>query len=164
LSGVFGLLLQQFVPRTMTTRVPCEAPYEQIPHLCDKMGTRAGDLVVAIWEAGFEQTQVTAANTQFGIGAKKQMQDFYDSQAKKLRTTYEHPLVKPFLRGAYDKSALLAQALQSETAFARLKALPGLAGVREKVEEIELLCTERRLLAEQERLHRILHGWLGLHI
>jgi hypothetical protein len=42
--------------------------------------------------------------------------------------------------------------------------LPGLANVRDKVSELESLCDERRLLAEQERLHVLLHSWLMVHI
>ena len=32
------------------------------------------------------------------------------------------------------------------------------------LDELEALCRERRRLAEQERLHGWLHGWLLLHI
>src|SRR5262249_34040043 len=33
ITGIYGLFLQQVLPRMMTARVPHEAPYEQIPHL-----------------------------------------------------------------------------------------------------------------------------------
>jgi hypothetical protein len=36
--------------------------------------------------------------------------------------------------------------------------------VKEQVTELQRLCDERRQLAEQERLHRLLHGWLLVHI
>jgi hypothetical protein len=87
-----------------------------------------------------------------GVGAKVQLQEFYESQ------------VLPFLSGPFRRSALLAKPLQAENAFARLKALPGLVDVKAQIEEMELLCSERRQLAEQERLHRLLHGWLLLHV
>src|SRR5580692_7192692 len=47
-TGIFGLLLQQLLPRLLTTRVPAEAPYEQIPHLCRVMRKRADALVDSI--------------------------------------------------------------------------------------------------------------------
>ncbi len=152
ITGVFGLLLQQFVPRMITTRVPCEAPYEQIPHLCKVMAQKAEKLVSSAWERDLQETQMSMRGSQLGLGAKVQLQEFYEAQ------------ILPFLSKPYRRSALLAQPLQAETAFARLKALPGLADVKEQVEELELLCAERRQLAAQERLHHLLHGWLLLHI
>ena len=45
LSGVYGLVLQHILPRLIMTRVACEAPYEQIPHLCNKMRVRADEVL-----------------------------------------------------------------------------------------------------------------------
>ena len=152
LTGVFGLFLQQFLPRMITTRVPSEGPYEQIPHLCAVMARKADRLMASTWDVDIKGTVMTIAGSQMGIGAKVQLQEFYESQ------------VLPFLSGPYRRSALLAKPLQAENSFGRLKALPGLAEVRPQIEEMELLCTERRQLAEQERLHHLLHGWLLLHV
>ncbi len=44
-TGVFGLFLQQILPRLITERVPCETPYEQIPGLCNRLRQEA-DLIV----------------------------------------------------------------------------------------------------------------------
>src|SRR5207249_6120017 len=41
LSGIFGLLLQQFLPRWLAQRCADEAPYEQIPHLCSVLRRQA---------------------------------------------------------------------------------------------------------------------------
>jgi hypothetical protein len=152
LTGIFGLYLQQFLPRVITTRIPCEGPYEQIPHLCKIMARRADRLMASAWEVDIKGTVMNIAASQMGIGAKVQLQEFYESQ------------VLPFLSGPVRRSALLAKPLQAENAFARLKALPGLIEVKAQIEEVELLCAERRHLAEQERLHRVLHGWLLLHV
>jgi hypothetical protein len=151
-TGVFGLFLQQFVPRMVTTRVPCEGPFEQIPHLCKIMARKADRLMASTWEVDIKGTVMNLAASQVGLGAKVQLQEFYESQ------------VLPFLSGPFRRSALLAKPLQAENAFARLKALPGLAEVKAQIEEMELLCAERRQLAEQERLHHLLHGWLLLHV
>ncbi|HEX5442313.1 MAG TPA: hypothetical protein VFW87_00730, partial [Pirellulales bacterium] len=45
-SGVFGLLLQQFLPRQMTSRVPLETFYAQVPHVCRVLEVEA-DVAVA---------------------------------------------------------------------------------------------------------------------
>lgn len=152
LTGIFGLFLQQFLPRLITTRVPWEGPYEQIPHLCKGMARRAERVMASIWEINAEGTIATTSGSQMGMGAKIQLQEFYEAH------------VVPFLSGPVRRAALLARPLQAENAFAHLKALPGLLHVNDKIEEIERLCTERRQLAEQERLHHFLHGWLMLHV
>jgi hypothetical protein len=152
LTGIFGLFLQQFLPRMITTRVECEGPYEQIPHLCKIMARKADRLMASTWDVDIKGTVMNIAGSQMGIGAKVQLQEFYESQ------------VLPFLSGPYRRSALLARPLQAENSFGRLKALPGLAEVRSQIEEMELLCAERRQLADQERLHNLLHGWLLLHV
>jgi hypothetical protein len=45
-SGVFGLVLQQVLPRQITARVPLETFYAQIPHVCDVLQVE-GDVTVA---------------------------------------------------------------------------------------------------------------------
>ncbi|HJT33558.1 MAG TPA: hypothetical protein VJ783_16050, partial [Pirellulales bacterium] len=45
-SGVFGLVLQQFLPRQMTARVPLETFYAQVPHVCRVLEVEA-DVAVA---------------------------------------------------------------------------------------------------------------------
>jgi hypothetical protein len=152
LTGAAGLLVQQFLPRMLTARVPSEAPYDQLPHIVEVLRGRADELLASVWSADIEATQMTMRGTQVGVGAKVQFQEFYEAQ------------VRPFLTPRYSPSSLLAKPLPAETAFARLRALPGLANVTAQVDQLEVLCSERRQLAVQERLHRWLHGWLLVHI
>jgi hypothetical protein len=152
LTGIYGLLLQQVLPRMITTRVPCEAPYEQIPHICEVMRRKADGLLSAMWKADAQAPQASMMLSQLGIGAKLQLQEFYDGQ------------VRAFLTEEYEPSSPLANPLQADAAFSRLRALPGLADVAEQINELQALCDERRLLAEQERLYHWLHAWLLAHI
>src|SRR5206468_4999497 len=41
LTGIFGVILQQFLPRWLTLEVPCEVPYEQIPRVCATLRDKA---------------------------------------------------------------------------------------------------------------------------
>jgi hypothetical protein len=136
----------------ITARIPCEAPYEQIPHLCHAMRSRADDALQSIWKADAQQSQSLYLASQVGIGAKFQLQQFYEQQ------------VRPFLEEKYQRSSPLANPFQASVVFARLRALPGLADSQEQLDQLETFCNERRLLAEQERLHHWLHGWLLLHV
>ena len=92
LTGIYGLLLQQVLPRLMTTRVPAEAPYEQIPHLCQVMRRKADALVDAIC-GPYNLESPNLESTQAVIKLVE------DSRAQ-LRTFYEHD-VRPFrVRGS----------------------------------------------------------------
>jgi hypothetical protein len=152
LTGLFGLALQHILPRTLTLRVPSEAPYEQIPHMCRVMRTKGDEILVAVFTANPSEQQASIMLSQQGFGAKLQLQEFYDKQ------------VRPFFSAEYQRRSFLANPLQAQAAFDRLRALPGLADVKDQVSELETLCEERRQLATQERLHSWLHSWLLVHI
>src|SRR5262249_12909546 len=140
-TGVLGLAIQQILPRLITLRISSEAPYEQIPHLSLEMRRQADELVEAIWDQDLQVSQANIFGSQVGLGAKVHVQQFYEKH------------VRPFLAEGAQGSSLLASSMQAEQAFARLQALPGLAGVKEQMARLELLCQERRQLGDQERLH-----------
>jgi hypothetical protein len=80
-----------------------------------------------------------------------------------LRALYERD-VRPFLAPDVPRSSPLLDPLQVETRFARLGKLPGLEEAGAALAELQTYCEERRLLADQERLHFWLHSWLLLHV
>ena len=152
LTGLFGLVLQNVLPRAIMQRVQAEAPYEQIPHLCQVMCSRGDALIKSIWDINLELSQGILMDSQRGMGAKVQLQSFYEKHVRRF-----------LLRGG-SGSRLLANPLQAEGAFTRLRALPGLAEVTHQITTLETLCNERRQLAAQERLHDLLHAWLLVHV
>jgi hypothetical protein len=151
-TGVFGLVVQQIIPRLMTTRILREAPYEQIPRLCQVLRRRADALADQIKAIEVQVSQTNFLASQVGMGAKVQFQQFYEKQ------------IRPFLSEGYPRSSLLANPMAAEEAFTRLRALPALRSAEEPLTELQLLCDERRQLPEQERLHLWLHVWLLVHI
>lgn len=140
LSGIFGLLLQQFVPRILTLRIPCESPTEQIPHLCLRMRQTGDQLVDSM------------ANGKANSAAVLELSRFYDE------------MVRPFLGEDYTSASPLAAQFQAESVFTRVRAMPGMKEIDPVLRELESLCTERRFLGEQQRLHRLLHSWLLVHV
>jgi hypothetical protein len=138
-SGIFGVMVQQFLPRLLTVRIPCEAPVEQIPHLCRRLREEADKLVDTV--AG---DPASAPRQQLG--------------------RFHEEVVRPFLADDFVPSAPLAAPLQAEAIFGQVRALPGMKEVEATLNELETLCTERRYLGEQERLHHWLHGWLIVHV
>jgi hypothetical protein len=134
LTGIFGLWLQQFLPRLLAGRVPQETPYEQIPHVARVLLQKADALIDSLC-------------TNAGLD---------DETQTKLREVYECD-IRPFL----------ARRLGPDHAgihFARYDVLPGLMRVKNQIVQLEQWCGERRLLDEQERLQRWLHGWLLVHV
>jgi hypothetical protein len=152
LTGIYGLLLQQVIPRMLTLRVPSEAPYEQIPHICQVMRHKGDEIILTVLSGDVEASQATVLASQVGLQARVQLKDFYDKQ------------VRPYLGAPGRPSPLLSNPLKAQAAFDRLRALPGLASVKDKVTELETLCEEHRQLVLQQRLHHWLHVWLLIHI
>jgi hypothetical protein len=156
LSGVYGLALQQVLPGWLARRFPDEAPYGQIPHLCRLLRERADELVDAV----APETAAKAGDTSFTA----ELRAFHDRQ------------VRPLLAAPVGRDTELLNELRSDTLFSALRARLGLRGgdgpapagapdpAAAAPDELEELCRERRRLAEQERLHGWLHGWLLLHV
>jgi hypothetical protein len=143
-TGVLGLVLQQVLPRLLLTRVPCEAPYEQVPHLCRLMRQKADALVDSA--CGPADAAAPAE------GGKAQLRAFYERD------------VRPFLAPDMPRGAPLLDSHQLESRFAHLGKVPGLEAAGPALAQLQALCEERRLLADQERLHFWLHSWLLLHV
>jgi hypothetical protein len=140
-TGVLGLAMQQVLPSLLMAKVPYEAPYDQIPQLCAAMRQDADDLIAA-----------ARADKALDPGVAQRLEEFYRQE------------VRPFLAERYDRSAPLADAGRGEAIFTRLRSLPGFAAAESQLERLRTCCDERRQLGEQERLHRLLHGWLYLHV
>src|SRR5262245_39480644 len=144
LTGVFGLILQQFLPRLLTERVAVEVPYDQIPEVCSKLCAAA------------DQEMKKLDPAKLPAGTATIVKQWYDE------------LVRPFLNWPA-KGDSLRDTARAADAFAQIRALPGIGLTREPVvhETLSLLerfCAERRALAEQERLQFWLHAWLYLHV
>ena len=68
-SGIFGLVLQQFLPRLMLERVPAETIYSQIDYVAEQSYWNAEDLIEATCgAAGRRSTVVAAAAAEGRIG------------------------------------------------------------------------------------------------
>jgi hypothetical protein len=155
ITGVIGLFLQNALPRSLTDRVQSEAPYEQLPHLCRKMRRRADFLVDEICgdqEAAQAEVGSTRAIVRVAEDGRLQLRLFYEQQ------------VRPFLQQRLPGRSPLLNPLQIEVRFDRIRRLSGMETAGEKLAELATMCNERRQLAEQERLHFLLHAWLFIHI
>jgi hypothetical protein len=155
ITGLFGLIVQQMLPRLLTARVPSEAPYEQIPHLCQRMRQEADALVDAVcgpFDPSPQSFENTIAAVQYAGNARAQLRDFYEQD------------VRPFLAPEVPRGSPLLNPVQVDARFSKLRKLPGMEEMSAEVEKLAGFCEERRLMLDQERIHFWLHSWLMVHV
>jgi hypothetical protein len=169
-SGIVGAFLQHFMPRLTTERIPLETIYEQIGRVRGQLVVEAESLVAeacATLNGGVsratENQRATAASagTMGGLTVASGLQVDEEASAE-LREFFHHEM-RPFLeRGGSGKLALADRA-RSQGMFRQLRALipPNLHPI---VGDLENICEEKRELDQQTRYHRVLHGWLLVHI
>lgn len=139
-SGVWGLVLQHVIPRRLLDVVTEEVPAAEI------------DRVVAAHTAGFAR-RLAVARGEFGGEAV--------AGAERVREAFEKA-ARPYLTGA-ERPAGLRVADRAARWFTELAAATP-ADARPLVAELEQLCTLRRQLDTQARLHWWLHNWVWVHL
>ena len=156
LSGIFGLIMQQFVPRMMKERLPNEVVYEQIPHIRERLFESALELrseVRAHERDAPAATESGGATTVAKDVSANTIGDFMDSECL------------PYLRARRSRARRmrLADARTSSDMF-RLLRVNATDELRDRVDEMEQWCNDRREMDLQMKLHHWLHGWLLLHV
>jgi hypothetical protein len=174
LSGIFGVIVQQFLPRMMTVEVPYETIYEQIDSVVSQLDTEAAALVASVCGplpvtlpaatggprggGGLAPGQFVPRPTPRPLPPSAAQQP--GSQA--LKDVYLND-IRPFLAPDPPGSGRLATPAQAKMLFQHLRT--SLAPpLQETVSELEAICEERRQLVQQEHLHHLLHGWLLVHV
>ncbi|MFQ5945784.1 MAG: hypothetical protein ACE5MG_03280 [Candidatus Methylomirabilales bacterium] len=162
LSGLFGVVVQQFLPRMMMTRVPMETIYEQIPHIVDQLRKEAEELVMAV--SGPLENPAPSLLQAGQIQAASEALDIPSAPLEgsiPLKEFYRDH-IQPFLRESGREGALATPA-RATVLFQEMRTLlpPSL---HKTLRELEAICEERRQLTLQTRLHYWLHGWLLVHV
>ena len=170
LSGVYGIVLQQILPRLMLSRLPLETVYEQIDSIVAQLRAEADALVEAA--AGPLPVVAPSAPAEARGGG-----GLVGNQAFVIPTPRPRVATGTVPEGAAMREIYLAEIRPYlvSTPATRLAA-PSVAAalfhhlhtvmpptLHETVQELEAICDERRQLAQQKRLHHWLHGWLFVH-
>jgi hypothetical protein len=159
-SGVVGLLLQQFIPTKMMRDVPRETIYEQIRHVLNQLRREASDLVAA---AVARQEQEAFVLETVPAGAPRLSLPPESTEGERLLHAFYTDDVAPFLQDRYPRGNRLAAPDSTATAFRLLRSqLP--PGLHETLDDLRAIVDERRELERQRRLHLWLHGWLFIHV
>jgi len=180
-SGVWGLVLQQFLPTTMLEDLPAETIRSQIDYVLGQYLTEARRIVRItcgeedLVEAGVDGSTPDREEQSFlVIGAVRTTGRV---QGKVLQTRVQiepvpnsEPLlvfferyIVPFLTAKRISGMPLASGKRSDSMFRELKTslVPKAHPV---VDSLEDLCDQRRQFAKQAQIHAWLHGWLCVHL
>jgi hypothetical protein len=185
-SGIFGVVLQNWLPRRMTELATRETIYEQIPAVVNGLRIEADERVEFITaDLGVEDeipdyVRAGGVKQYFDPAQKK-------GAAEKLLAVAERRKLSPQIEVEADaREALRAHYLQEIRPFLMETPAPyfrRLFGTAERVTayfghlriimpvaahgilgDLQEICEERRQLMVQRRLHLWLHGWLLIHV
>jgi hypothetical protein len=145
-SGIVGVMLQQFVPRLMMEQLTNEVPYERADEFLHQLLEKADQRLQSL-------KPKTAASTESTVAV--------DDHLAVVNAFYLNE-VKPFLAGTRTKG-LLSTKQRTEAVFNHVRLLVP-PPVQPVLKDLEAFVEQRRDLTRQLRLHRLLHGWLLLHV
>jgi hypothetical protein len=156
-SGILGAAIQHYVPSFMTTRVPLETIYEEIPHVRAQLREEADQLAITICGP-----LDVAAPEQTSEEGQTVLVEIEHDDRERFREVYLRK-VRPYLVDPESSGAELANPLRSGETFEALRRLlaPPVHGV---LDDLENICSEEQQLSRQIRIYRWLHAWLLVHV
>jgi hypothetical protein len=162
ISGIVGAVLQHFMPRLITQRVPMETIYDQIDRVQGQLLTEADELIASIDEIATKLGLYVAAAKVGSSATMPKTGTTPEVAVTELRGVYTNS-IRPFLavRGAY-RDPLYARK-NAKGMFSRLRKLTP-EELKDVVDDLENVCEEKRDLDRQSRMHRALHVWLFIHL
>jgi len=138
-SGIFGAALQHYLPTRITSRVPLETIYEEIPHVRQQLRQEADDLVNTL-----------------------EAMDVEHDDKVRFREAYKSS-IRPFLEAPSQEGVALGDDQRSVTVFESIRrAVP--ASLHPALGDLESICDEERQLNRQRRMYHWLHVWLLVHV
>jgi hypothetical protein len=159
-SGVFGAVLQHYMPPAMTSDIPLETIFDQIDRVRGQLLQEADEFVEGVTASG--GALATAAVSRAAAIATEELPAVSAADIAPLRKFYDREM-RPFLEKPNAGGYALADSTKAHAMFIGLQTLLP-PEVHETVKDLADICEEERQLRRQARMHRWLHGWLILHI
>jgi hypothetical protein len=173
-SGIWGLAMQNILPRMMLAEVPSETVYSQIDNVGRQYAEQARRLVMAACGGTATDDPRSAEAVPALAGAARRV-GLQVERSPQPRITNQRPIESPVIEQALQAELLpyLETGRVPQQRWAtregqawyfddlRLRVVPEL---RALVGQLEELCERRRQLNVQQRLHFWLHNWLWLHV
>jgi len=170
-SGLYGAILQHYLPRIMFERVPMESIYDEIDRLRGQLLAEAQGMVEDLLGISVPEPEEVAAEVGLRAGGATAMRPprggtiqygLTEEEVEPVRSFYTSELL-PFLQNPTAGDSRLADDTRATAAFTKLRMLVPPAA-HTVIANLENLCEEERQLTRQVRLHRLLHVWLLVHI
>ena len=185
-SGIYGLIMQNILPRIMLDQLPAETIYSQIDEVAEQFAQDARRKVNLLCPRprSIRQSEAGGASAdsdddRFGpvvIGAVRNQGSFRGRvlqtetapvsirHAETLRDAFD-TTIYPFLLDGNQSSAvaILGTRAKASAWFISLRNTVDEAA-HETVDELESLCEQRRQFNVQARMHWWLHNWIALHL
>jgi hypothetical protein len=166
ISGIIGAALQHYLPQMMTSRVPLETIYEEIPHVRRQLREEADQLAASICgpfsDAAPEILESGDGAPESAAVTVATLVEIEPEDRARFRGIYVGT-IRPFLENPEAVAAGLSSAERSTAVFDSLRRmLP--SPVHPILEDLESICEEDRQLNRQRTLYHFLHGWLLVHV
>ncbi|HEY6306913.1 MAG TPA: hypothetical protein VI488_10705 [Candidatus Angelobacter sp.] len=162
-SGLIGAAIQHYMPPVMTERVPMETIYNQIDRVQEQLLAEADGLLASLAPEKNEYGLIVPASRPADtMTTTSTLVRLTEQSATKLREMYDQS-VRPYLAHRTPHRQSMADRRASKALFAQLRAVTP-ESLRTVIDDLENICEEKRDLDRQSRLHRVLHGWLLVHI
>ncbi len=160
-SGALGVLLQQYLPRAITTEVPMETIFDQIANIRSLLLKEADELVASVTPSAAPAAKPGAPAPKPVGAAVAAPAEITEQVVKHVRDSY-YKGVRSFLTNPTWRHRLASDA-ESRAYFqkVRLFAPPAVHAV---IDDLENICEEERQLLRQVRLHHWMYGWLLVHV
>ncbi len=184
-SGIWGLVLQQYLPRALLEHVPAETIYDQIEHVSRQQCRDAWGLVDASCEPdgtagghghGTEE-ELPAPEEESDHAVITGFRSMTGIQGRVVETLAVYAVIpgtaeirrrftadiRPYLLAGRRSGSALDSPTNAARFFASLRGdAPPEAGWL--IDHLEQACACRRQFDLQARLHRWLHGWILVHL
>ncbi len=183
LSGIYGLALQNVIPRWMLWNLPAETIYNQIDYVSQLTVEDARRMLVACCgrrpgtgqnlELDAEPELISASSESIVIGA---VRGSGKTLGRSLMTGKVTPVlgdsgplwnafdeIRPFLMEGQKASTPVTLKPRSKAWFESLRASCGPES-QSIIDTLESFCDQRRQFDIQQTCQRWLHGWLPIHI
>lgn len=156
-SGIAGAAIQHYLPQMMTSRVPLETIYEEIPHVRQQLREEADQLVASI--CGPLSGRAAEPEEPSGESAAVTVTTLVEIEPEdrdRFRAVYLDA-IRPYLDAPDTVRGEFTTAFES---LRRMLPSP----VHVVLEDLESICEEERQLNRQRKLYHFLHGWLLVHV
>lgn len=158
-SGIAGLILQQYIPRTILHNVPAVTIFEQIPHVIEELKEEVVTILETVRERVTQREPVLAGSA----GGAGGLNSGGMADIALLQRFIEDELMSFLADPRTPRNGRLATAAKTEETFFRIGTQMG-PEMQSKLKQLREIIEERRQFDQQRRLHYWLHLWLLAHV